>query len=168
MVVPFVEADFDDVVQELRIKAWRALIAWDPARCPALIGRYGIAEARNRTVFAWMRNLVKDMVKRKHRGDRSIEELTDASEDRAWNRDTFDFANGLFTAADEVYGEVEDEPPALPESLTLVEQRVVCLLYSGYRQTEVARTLGLEKREVERYARSIRQKMTEPATAVAA
>lgn len=168
MILPFVEEDFDDVVQQLRIKVWQALMKWDPKRAPQLVAKYGLAEARRRSVFAWVRNKVKDLVKRKKRGELSIEDLTaaDSRGQHSGTRDAFEQRYQLST--DDGYAGVEEEPPLIPSTLTLLERKVVCLLYSDYRQTEVARYLGLEKREVERHVRSIRDKMADWAPASAA
>jgi predicted DNA-binding protein (UPF0251 family) len=49
----------------------------------------------------------------------------------------------------------------LKAKLATLELRVLCLLYRDFRQSEVARQLGIEKREVEKAVRAIRAKMAD-------
>jgi hypothetical protein len=78
----------------------------------------------------------------------------------SWRRERFE---GQYLAAghDDIYGDVEDEPPLIPSTLSELELQVVCLMYRDYRQTEIARYLRVEKREVEKAVRSIRTKMAD-------
>ena len=160
LTAPLVEEDFDDVVQLLRIKVWRVLIAWDPARAPKLVARVGLDEARDRSVFAWLKNYQRDLIKKKRRGEVSLDSCPIRDEETGEERRRFEHIYAL-GFEDNGYERVEVGPPLIPSTLTGPERRVVCLLYSEYRQSEVALYLGLPKREVERLVRSIRTKMAD-------
>jgi DNA-directed RNA polymerase specialized sigma24 family protein len=168
LTAPLVEDDFDDICQVLRIKVWRALHAWDPKRAPKLVAKYGEAKARDRSIFAWVKNQQKDLIKKKRRGEISLDglkgrQLTSQFEDGA------EFAMGEFLPDEtDPYAQVDDEPPLIPSTLLHAELRVLCLLYSDYRQSEVAVLLEIPKRDVERLVRSIRLKMADWAPSAAA
>lgn len=153
LTAPLVEDDFDDICQVLRIKVWRALIAWDPARAPKLVAKHGVDIARDRSIFAWVKNQQMDIIKKKRRHEVSIEGLSLSETQAGFEH--------LASTPDEVYAQVEAELPVIPSTLTDMELRVVCLLYAEYSQSEVAASLGIPKREVERIVRSIRAKMAD-------
>lgn len=149
--------DQADIEQELRVKVWRALRAFNPAH-----RRRGEAvdAFEKRYVFMCVTDRVKDLTtKRARRGELHIEDfcsdspLEGAHSQREWFEGRF-----MVTTVEEVFREVEDEGVPLPE-LTDTELQAVCLLYEGYRQTEVAGQLGLTKYEMERTIRSIRDKL---------
>jgi RNA polymerase sigma factor (sigma-70 family) len=158
LTCPLVDDDFDDVQQQLRIAVWKALLAWDPGRR---------VTTRDRYVFTCLKNRQKDLIKRRRRGEVSIEQLTVRETDNGQlkTRDSFDLEH-LAAGPDEVYRQVEEQPPLVPSTLTGPELRVLCLLYADYRHAEVAVELGLTKRDVERTVRQIRVKMADwqPAT----
>lgn len=162
LITPLVEDDFDDVAQQLRIKVWKALEAWDPARAPKLVKKYGVDKARDRSVFAWVKNYVKDLVKRKRRDELYIED-----EDRSRGQTGGEPATDLFyerylsASAEDTYASIDGELPLIPSTLTPAELRVVCLLYSDYRQAEVASYLSISQRDVERHVRAIKTKMSD-------
>lgn len=165
LTAPLVEEDFDDVVQLLRIKVWRVLIAWDPARAPKLVARVGLDQARDRSVFAWLKNYQRDLIKKKRRHEVSLDTSASSSvfldEYTDEVRRTTLPMGGAFGSEDSGYDHIESGPPLIPSTLTQIELRVVCLLYSDYRQSEVALYLELPKRDVERHVRSIRNKMAD-------
>jgi RNA polymerase sigma factor (sigma-70 family) len=161
LTAPLVEEDFDDVVQLLRIKVWKALIAWDPARAPKLVARVGLDKARDRSVFAWLKNYQRDLIKKLRRGEVSLDGLSFRDQETGERIELYDGFGSTATTADEVYGHVEADLPLIPSTLTPLELRVVCLLYADYRQSEVAVHLAVPKREVERLVRSIRLKMAD-------
>jgi hypothetical protein len=88
----------------------------------------------------------------------SIEGMGD--DEHFWRRDRFE---GRYLSADHdtAYFEAEDEPPLIPSTLTDLELQVLCLLYESYRQTEIARYLRVEKRDIEKAVRNIRTKMAD-------
>lgn len=148
---PRVELDFEDIQQVLRIKVWRALLAFDPAR-----------KDRDQYVFMCVRDQAKDLLKRRLRGELHIEDLTRAESENGEQdrRDQFD-ARYLSSSHEATYGAVEDDDVLVPSTLTQLERRVVVLLYRDYKQAEAARLLGLGKREIEKLMRSIRSKMAD-------
>lgn len=162
MIDRFVEDDFDDIVQELRIKVWKALEKWDPARAPKLVAKYGEDVARDRSVFAWVKNKQIDIVKKKRRGDVSLDSL--GIRDTVSEFGVDGQLVGLHAAVgaeDEGFARAEAGLPLIPSTLGDMELRVMCLLYADYWQSEIAATLGIEKRDVERILRSVRRKMAD-------
>lgn len=142
-IVGIVELELDDIRAIYRVKAWRALESFDPRRSHLPVERY---------VFSCLKNAEKDLLKRRRRDEAFIADLEASPRFEA-----------RYQAADHetVYFDVEDESGLVPNTLTEVELRVVLLLYSDYRQTEVARRLGMEKPEMDRLMRSIREKMSD-------
>lgn len=144
-----VEPDLEDLQQLLRIKVWKSLEKYDPSLCRT---------SRNSWVFGAIRNECKDWMRYKRpRGNTSIEAL---GEEETWRRDAFE---GEYLSADHdtAYFDAEDEPPLIPSTLNDLELQVLCLLYRAYRQTEIARYLRVEKREVEKAVRGLRTKMAD-------
>lgn len=162
-----IDLELEDLQQLLRIKVWKALERYDPALCRT---------SRNSWVFGAIRNETKDWLRYKRpRPESSIEALTELSHpsitgqhanSNSWRRDQFE---GQYLSADhdESFREVEDEAPLIPSTLNDLELRVLCLLYRNYRQTEIARYLSVEKREVEKAVRNVRTKMADWSPAVA-
>lgn len=154
MYAPFVDEDIEDIQQILRIKVYKALLAYDP-RAPRAL-------ERDRYVFSCMKNQAKDLLKRRKRQESFIEDLAPAADDgRRMSRSKFEERTGQLLEHHEVYGLIEEDDVLVPNTLSDLERRIVCLLYSDYRQSEVARQLGLAKRDMERAMRSIRGKMAD-------
>jgi len=147
MYSPLVEDDFEDVQQLLRVKVWRALAAYDPARSRLPVERY---------VFSCVRNQVKDILKRKRRNEVYIDDFGQLDN----SRDYFE-AKFLTETQEECYAAVEDEPPLIPKTLSAEERRVVCLLYAGYSAREVAGKLELKSAAVTAHVQNIRIKMSD-------
>lgn len=147
MYSPLVEEDFEDVQQLLRVKVWKALAAYDPARSKLPIERY---------VFSCVRNQVKDILKRKRRNELYIDDFGQLDN----SRDYFE-AKFLAETHDECYSDIEEEPPLVPSTLTSVERRVVCLLYAGYSTREIATQLEVRGAVVAVHVQSIRLKMSD-------
>jgi len=154
------EEDFEDVRQILRVKVWRALCAYEPS---GTLPRKAEVERRNRFVFSCMTNQVKDLLKKKRRGEIFIDDYFNgegpAAEGNNKSREWFD-GRYLAESHEQVFHGVEDSV-LIPNTLDDTERQVVCLLYYDYGQTEIARTLGLEKRAMERTMKSIRAKMSD-------
>jgi DNA-directed RNA polymerase specialized sigma24 family protein len=61
-----------------------------------------------------------------------------------------------------VYGVVDEDDVLIPSTVTAFERRVLLLLYTGdYKQGEMALRLGVEKREVEKAIRALRDKFAD-------
>lgn len=150
----FVEEDLEDIQQILRVKVFRALESYDGAKAPA---RTDGRDPRDAYVFQCVRNQAKDLLKKKPRHESYIDDSF--ADEEGSGRDWFEHSIGMATTHDQVYGEIEDDDLVVPNTLTELERQVVCLLYAGYRQSEVARSLCLVKRDMERAMRSIRLKM---------
>lgn len=156
-----VELPVEDVQQLLRIKVWRALRIFRVER----IRRAGESreKARDRYVFMAVTDQAKDLFNRKRRGELFIEDLVASRGPESGDalRDRFEEKHGLTSREDEVYGQVEDDGAPLPSTLTQLERRLVLLLYRDFKQSEAGRELGLEKYELEKAMRSIREKMAD-------
>lgn len=153
-----VEDDYEDLCQLFRIKAWRALETYDPSKSSMPVERY---------VFSCIRNQVKDVLKKKRRGELFIEDLTGLATDQAehqggggQSRDRFD-ARYLMVREDEAYADLNLDAPLIPSTLTTSELSVVALLYADFGQAEIALRLSMTKREVAASVKSIREKMAD-------
>lgn len=134
--------DFDDLAQQYRIIAWKALTAYERAH-PAGMTEY-------RFLVMCMKNREHDLRRRVRRPVDSIEDLGSQSRDRL-----------LTTDAEELYAAVEEGPLQIPAELDRVEVEIVVRLYVGWSQADVARALSIEKNAMTRYMRSIRLKLAE-------
>lgn len=140
------EEDFEDIVQILSIKVWKALRAFDPARCRT---------TRDRYVFMCVRDQAKDVCKKVKRHDAHIEDLTAAD---AWSGPSFE-ARYLRSDRDTVFGAVEDDENLLAE-LTELERSIVALLLDGYRHhAEMAAMLDVRPVDMQRAMKQIRGKL---------
>lgn len=154
---PYIEDDFDDVKQVLRIKVWRALLSYDATRDLRLA-------SQDRYVFGCVTNQVKDLIKKRKRSDfeMGIEDAVPTIGSEEFSLlDSFELRVGLTTSHDQVYSIVEDEPVNLPSTLTGHEKRIVNLLLLDLQHIEVARALGMTKAEIARAIRTIRDKMAD-------
>jgi RNA polymerase sigma factor (sigma-70 family) len=143
MYVSFVEEDFEDIVSIVRIKAWRAVQTYDPQRSSMPCEWY---------VFSCVKNQAKDVVKRKRRRELYIEDRS------ADGREMFE-APYLHADETQTFGLVDDGEVLLPSTLTLLERRVIALLYLDYSRREAAVQLGLKRNELERAVGTIRLKL---------
>jgi RNA polymerase sigma factor (sigma-70 family) len=151
-----IQEDYEDIVQILRVKVWRSLAAYDPARSRLPVERY---------VFSCVANQVKDLLKRKRRHEVSIEDLSQTSVDGD------DVVPGyvqefLSVGHDEVYGEVEAELPEFPLTLSELEREIVVRLYLDANHRRIAVELKLTRTEIDRTVDSIRVKMADQYPAV--
>lgn len=150
---PYVDEDFEDIVAIFRVKVWRALQAFDPARSSMPVERY---------VFSCVKNRAKDLLRRRKRSEVYIDDArasrVNREEAAVFNAEP-DFLGAV--SHDDVFGAVENERPSLPATLTQRERAVLALLYLEFSQRESAERLGLTRGEMERAVRSIRSKMSD-------
>lgn len=154
---PYIEDDFDDVKQVLRIKVWRALLSYDADRDRRL-------GSQDRYVFGCLTNQVKDLIKKRKRSDfeMGIEDAVPTIGSEEFSLiDSFELKVGLTTSHEQVYSVVEDDPIQLPSTLTPLEKQIVNLLMLDLQHIEAARVLGMTKAEIARAVRSIRDKMAD-------
>lgn len=137
LYAPHVQEDYEDIVSIFRIKVWRALEAFDPARSRMPIESY---------VFGCVKNQGKDLLRRKRRQEVAVADVAEFP---------------LALSEECVYGEVRQQPPVIPSTLTAVERAVLVCLYAGRSQREAASELVLKRSEMERVMRSIRVKMAD-------
>jgi hypothetical protein len=161
-----VELDFDDIAQLLRIKIWHAVCKFSAERAAEsrhlsqARDRYGRSPLQ-RYVFTCVANLRKDIEKRPRRYNSSIDELrARCPDDGAPLADWFDLRY-LSVEHEQVFWEVEDEPPPLPVTLTSQERLVVELRCNGRLFTEIDRELGLSRAQREEVVRSVREKLAD-------
>jgi len=143
---PHIQDEYEDIVSVLRIKVWRSLESYDPARSRMPVERY---------VFSCVKNQVKDLLKRKRRNEVFLHDVGPTDVGDSWE----DWL--LSVPADDVYADVEAEPPVIPSTLTAVEREALLRLYAGASHREVARTMGCKRSELERIVGSIRVKMAD-------
>lgn len=160
MYVGLVDDDFDDIASVLRVKVWKALRAYDPAKVRT--------QTVEKYVFMCVRNQCKDLIRKKRRPEVSIEDLRRADGDSPYT-----WMRQLASEHDQEYGGVEEEELLVPSTLSELERRIVAWLYLDRTHKEVAGLLGLTRAEMERAVRVIRQKMADwrpsehPASAMA-
>lgn len=146
-----IQEDYEDIASILRVKVWRALLAYDPARSSLPVERY---------VFSCVANQVKDLLKRKRRNEVYIADMVTTTVDGDELRDSFE-QDHLSVDHDVVYADVEREPPVIPSTLSRLERRVVVALYLDANQRKAAAELGLTRSEMEGAVESIRTKMAD-------
>lgn len=150
-----VQEEYEDLCSILRIKVWRALESFDPAKATQPIRGY---------VFSCVRNQVKDLLKRKRRNELYIEDIAPASRGgHLRNEGLRDKFEQRYLKEDEevAFAEILAETPLIPSTLTGVEQRVVTCLYLEYSHSEIAEVLCLTPREVSRSVRAIKDKLAD-------
>lgn len=151
MYVGVVEEEYEDLCSLMRIKCWRAIESYDPAKSKM---------HRDAYVFSCLRNFCKDLVKRKRRDWLFIEDVAPHNADgNGVVRDAFEMRY-LQITPDEAYSIVEDEF-TLPNTLTGHERQVIALLYLAFDYTEIASVVGCSHREVSTAVRSIKEKMAD-------
>ena len=155
----------EDVMQLLRVKVWQALSYYGIGRMPRRVGETA-DRTRDRYVFMCLMNLKKDILKRKREATLMIEDLAPGRED-AWSgsrvagrRDWFE-GKYLAQTHEDVYGDVDEPTPLVPNTLTGLEQNVMLLLYHGYTHREIANRLGASKGEVSSAVRGLRSKFAD-------
>lgn len=145
-----VELELDDLRQIFRIKVWRALESFDPAKSTVGVDRY---------VFSCLVNQGKDLLRKRRRNDAYIEDLAPLDTDEG-QRNAFE-AKYLALEPEEVFKLVEGETALVPNTLTGVERRVVCLLYADYKKGEIQKALSIGKREFSAAMAGVRVKMAD-------
>lgn len=146
------EEDYEDVVQILHLKCWRALQTFDAERSAMPVERY---------VFSCMKNMCKDLLKKKKHYDHYVEDMMVWTQtDMQNSSDGFHFRY-LSSDHDQVFGEIDEGEPLIPSTLSTFEREVVCYLVSGYNQKEIADELDLDVALVRRAVKSVRVKMAD-------
>lgn len=146
-----VEEDYEDLVSLFRIKAWRALESFDPAKSKVPVERY---------VFSCMVNLGKDLLKKKKRNEAYIEDYRHNNQTGKDVADRFD-AQYLRQDEEAAFRELTLDKPLIPSTLDETECSVLALLYYDYSHAEIALRLSITKREVAAVVKQIREKMAD-------
>lgn len=148
--------DIEDIQQCLRIKVWKALAGFDPAR-----NRIKTDDAIRRWVFSCVANGVKDLLKSQSRRDARrdgrqlyIEDYTE-TDAQAHHFE----ARYLAEARDDVYFDVEEDGVKLPSTLTSDEKSVVYLLLLDFNQTEISVAMSVTRDQVRRLHGRVQEKM---------
>lgn len=154
LLMPYVEEDFDDVRQLLRIKVWRAYESYDSSRSKLTVKAF---------VFGCLYNYAKDIRKRRHRSELFIEDLAPASASDiggffSQQQERF-YAHYLAVPQEIAFLDVEDEAPVLPNTLTEEERQVIGFLLLDYTATEITRTLGVGPKRLRAIRDRIEEKM---------
>lgn len=147
-IAPYVELEFEDIQQELRVKVFSSLRSYDPARSKMPPDRF---------VFSCVYNRSKDLLKRRRQNLLHIEDFYG----RHYNaRDEFD-SRYLSADEDQAFSGVLDEGVVLPNTLSDEELAVVFLLWHDYSRAEVARHLKIPRRRVDEVLLAVRGKMAD-------
>lgn len=151
--------DVEEVQQVLRVRVWKALLAWNPMEPRTLKrlrrGDRTEVELRDAFVFGCVRNQMKDLVKRDRDRDLLIEDIAPAV---ANERDKFE-TRYLVVEHHETYRAVEESAPLVPNTLSHDERLILACMYLGYNGPETAERLGVPRPKVANAVRSIREKM---------
>lgn len=146
----------DDIEQRFTIKVWRALLSFDAKKAGAL--------PEKRYVFMCVTSEKVDLLRRVRRDDKSLEGIMGPAlkpgitGNHPSGNQPFE-AKYLAVDPERVFGAAEVEPLALPSTLTPVERLLVGLLYVGFKQTELAEELGVQRGVIQAMERSIREKL---------
>lgn len=145
--------DREEVRQLLRLRVWKALLAWDPAEPRTLRRRReGKAEAelRDAYVFGCVTNQMKDLLKRDRDRDLLVEDLTlnDPTFEARYLHSEFEATTKAATSA-----------PLIPNTLNHDERLVLLCAYNGYNGPQSAERLGMTRGQVAMHVREIREKM---------
>jgi hypothetical protein len=132
LLMPYVEEDFDDVRQLLRIKVWRAYESYDSSRSKM-------------TVKVFIEDLAPA--------------AADASRPRGASATDRFYAQYLAVSQELAFFDVEDEAPTLPNTLTETERQVIGFLLLDYTATEITRTLGVGPKRLRAIRDRIEEKM---------
>lgn len=152
--------ELDDVMQLLRVKVFRALRSFDPAKARRKKGE-SVDQARDRYVFMCVIDAKKDIAKKKRTLVLMIEDEAPVQLDSDSSpRDGFD-AHYLAQTHDDTYGEVEATLPLIPNTLSELERSVLVLLYRDFTHREIAGRLGVSKGEVSSAVRALRAKLAD-------
>lgn len=140
-------------MQILRVKCWRAIESYDPARSKQPIDRF---------VFSCMKNQVKDLLKKRKRFDAHIEDFA-GGDSRADDgaRGSVNTGTSYFEAR---YLSAEDAPElgesiSLPAELSDEEREICGLLIEGYSNSEIAVALSVRPMRVKELVASLQSKL---------
>jgi RNA polymerase sigma factor (sigma-70 family) len=152
MYCEILRMDEDDVRQRLRIKVWKALDSYRPARATQSVEKY---------VFSCVRNEVKDLLKQADRAKRNKPEcfMEDQYGSEAM-RERFDAKHLSHDEEAEREAYVE-RTVELPSTLNFMERQVVALLLLDLNQTEIAARLGWTRTRVRKTHASVMEKMAD-------
>jgi RNA polymerase sigma factor (sigma-70 family) len=144
--------DLEDIQQNLRIKVWQAVRAYDGSRSSQTLEAF---------VFSCVTNRVKDMLKAQKRlNDRRQGRQIYTDEAAGSNPDRFE-QTYLSVDDETVYCEVLDESVELPSTVTWFERSVIALLLLDLNQTEIAAVLCVTRARVRTAHAEVRVKMAD-------
>lgn len=155
-----VRREEDDLAQELRVRVWRAVTSYDPAKSASL-ERYVFSALTNK-VKDFKRDAAREMKRREAYGITflHIEDTFVSADSVATPAERFDQLHHHATH-EQVYADVENEPFDLPGGVTDDERNVLALLVFGSTRNEIAVLLNLRRREVDLLVRSLRRKFSD-------
>ena len=156
--------EFDDFVQILRIRVWKAIEAYDPARSSMVLRAF---------VFGCVTNQVKDVLKNRtkaealrshHPGEVHLDDLLPVRKEEGGTGDrgadsSHNALRFLSVSEEQAYSELDEDETELPDSLTPAERTVALMLIEDYTQPLIAQHLGCRLSEVRSHISSIRLKM---------
>lgn len=152
--------DPEDLAQELRVRCWRAIASYDPARSTQSLQRYVFSAVANK-VKDFKRDAAREAARRERHG-LSFTHIEDTlvHDGRLSPAERFDQLHH-HVGAEEVYAAVEAQRFECPASVSAAERRVLVALMCGASRAEVARLLGLSRGRVDEIVRTLRVKLAD-------
>ena len=151
--------DYDEICQRLRIKAWKAMMAFDPTRSQIGVDRFVFGAIQNQK-----KDILRDNLTIVKRNEAFIEDIAPDGaggyENGHVTRQEFE-GHYLQMTPDEAFHDVEEEMPFLPSTLSTLERQVVHFLYLDYDYGEISSMLAVPRKEVAPLVRRIREKLAD-------
>lgn len=161
MFAPQVRREADDLAQELRVRVWRAVATYDPAKSGNL-ERYVFSVVTNK-VKDYKRDAAREANRRERYGIAFLHiEDTYVSDGgaRVTAAERFDQLYNHVTH-DQVFAEVEAEPFELPPGVTDRERLVLALLIYGSERDEIAALVSVSREDLDALVRTLRRKFAD-------
>jgi RNA polymerase sigma factor (sigma-70 family) len=146
-----------DLAQELRVRVWKAIEAYNPRRTTLPLERFVFGCVRNK-----MKDFFRDAAREKARREREgvsfvCAEDLGAPEDSMTGEERFERYH--FVTREQVYGRVEGAVFVLPATVTETEARVAILLVQEVSRLEISVRLDMTDAEITAAIRALREKL---------
>jgi RNA polymerase sigma factor (sigma-70 family) len=155
-----VKREEDDLAQELRVRVWKAVIGYNPAKTTLSLERY-VFQAITNKIKDYKRDAAREAKRREREGVSFlyIEDMFLLTDRTTGPQERFDSLYH-FVEHEDVYGDV-DGRFVMPSSVTESEANVLLLLMTGLSKTEVAVRLGITRADVFDTIGSLRAKFAD-------
>jgi RNA polymerase sigma factor (sigma-70 family) len=161
-----VRREEEDLAQELRVRVWRAIDSYDPARSGLSLERYVYGAIANK-IKDFKRDAARELQRRRANNltflyieDMVLDRDHGGNGQRRSRQEVFD-GRFNFATRDEVYGHIDEGLLTLPSTVTEREAEVVVLLMLGSSRPDVAVRLGPGPPDVDACVRNLREKFAD-------